>query len=159
MPSDVNAEARGGSIRIAGSPSWVRDRSASGDVTFDGESPDVTVSTVSGRVSVSGPVFEKAKFESVTGDIRFDGSFERGGLVNFDTHSGAVDIAVTTRSPADFDIVSIAGSIVNNLTKTSPSPGRYGRGEELQTTSGDGGTRVEVRSFKGTVTLRTAKAR
>jgi hypothetical protein len=152
-PADVNAEAIDGSITITGSPGWVRAKSASGNVTLDGSSPDVTISTVSGKIDVDGTKFEKAKFESVTGSIRFAGSFQRGGLVNFDSHSGSIEIGMPRGSPADFDIVSISGSIANKLTKGRPVPGRYGRGAELTTASGDGGTRVVVRSFKGPVTL------
>ena len=152
-PADVNAEAIDGSITIIGSPAWVRAKSASGDVSLDGSSPDVTISTVSGRIDVDGTKFEKAKFESVTGSIRFAGSFQRGGLVNFDSHSGSIEIGIPAGSPADFDVVSIAGAIANKLTKSRPVPGRYGRGAELTTSSGDGGTRVVVRSFKGPVTL------
>ena len=153
-PTDVNAEAIDGSIRINGSPAWARAKSASGDVSLDGTSSDVTLSTVSGKIQVKGARFEKAKFESVTGDIRFDGSFERGGLVNFDSHSGAIDLAVTRTSPGDFDIVSIAGTITNKLNSKRPATGRYGRGAELATSSGDGGVQIIVRSFKGPVTLR-----
>jgi len=152
-PADVNAEAIDGSITITGSPGWVRAKSASGSVTLDGSSPDVTISTVSGKIDVDGTRFEKARFESVTGSIRFAGSFQRGGLVNFDSHSGSIEIGMPKGSPADFDIVSIAGSIANKLTKGRPVAGRYGRGAELTTASGDGGTRVVVRSFKGPVTL------
>ena len=152
-PADVNAEAIDGSITIIGSPAWVRAKSASGDVSLDGSSPDVTISTVSGRIDVDGTRFEKAKFESVTGSIRFAGSFQRGGLVNFDSHSGSIEIGIPAGSPADFDVVSIAGAISNKLTRSRPVPGRYGRGAELTTSSGDGGTRVVVRSFKGPVTL------
>ena len=152
-PADVNAEAIDGSIAIVGSPAWVRAKSASGNVSLDGSSEDVTISTVSGKIDVDGTRFEKAKFESVTGRIRFAGSFQRGGLVNFDSHSGSIEIGVPAGSPADFDIVSIAGSIANKLTKGRPVAGRYGRGAELVTSSGDGGTRVVVRSFKGPVTL------
>jgi len=152
-PADVNAEAIDGSITIIGSPAWVRAKSASGDVSLDGSSPDVTISTVSGRIDVDGTKFEKAKFESVTGSIRFAGSFQRGGLVNFDSHSGSIEIGIPAGSPADFDVVSIAGAISNKLTRSRPVPGRYGRGAELTTSSGDGGTRVVVRSFKGPVTL------
>ena len=152
-PADVNAEAIDGSITIVGSPAWIRAKSASGNVSIDGSSPDVTVATVSGKIDVNGSRFEKAKFESVTGSIRFAGSFDRGGLVNFDTHSGSIDISMPAGSPADFDVVSIAGSVANKLTKSKPLPGRYGRGAELTTSSGDGGTRVVVRSFKGPVTL------
>ena len=152
-PADVNAEAIDGSITITGSPTWVRAKSASGNVILEGSSPDVTVSTVSGKIDIDGTKFEKAKFESVTGSIRFTGSFERGGLVNFDTHSGSIEIGMPAGSPADFDIVSIAGSIANKLTSSRPLPGRYGRGAELMASSANGGTRIVVRSFKGPVTL------
>lgn len=152
-PSDVNAEAIDGSITIVGSPPWVRARSASGDVTLDGSSADVTLSTVSGKIGADGTRYEKAKFESVTGSIRFTGSFQRGGLVNFDTHSGLIEIGVPAGSPADFDVVSIAGKITNKLTSKRPGPGRYGRGAELVASSGDGGVRVTIRSFKGSVVL------
>ena len=156
-PTDVNAEAIDGSIRINGSPSWIRAKSASGDVSLDGNSPDVTLSTVSGKILVKGSQFEKAKFESVTGDIRFDGSFERGGLVNFDSHSGAIDLGIVSNSSADLDVVSIAGTILNKLTSKKPATGRYGRGAELATSTGEGGIQVVVRSFKGPVTLRSVK--
>ena len=152
-PADVNAEAIDGSITIVGSPSWVRAKSASGNVSLDGSSSDVTISTVSGKIDVDGTRYEKAKFESVTGDIRFAGSFDRGGLVNFDTHSGTIEVGIPAGNGADFEVASIAGKISNRLTSTRPVAGRYGRGAELNTSSGDGGTRVVIRSFKGPVTL------
>jgi len=152
-PADVNAEAIDGSIKIVGNPVWIRAKSASGDVSFDGSSSDVTMSTVSGNIDADGTQFEKAKFESVTGKIRFAGSFARGGQVNFDSHSGSIEIGLPAGAPADFDITSIAGTIANKLTSSRPLPGRYGRGSELITSSGSGGTRVTVRSFKGPVVL------
>jgi hypothetical protein len=152
-PADLNAEAIDGSITIVGSPAWVRAKSASGNVSLDGSSSDVTISTVSGQIDVDGTKFEKAKFESITGSIRFAGSFQRGGLVNFDTHSGSIEIGIPAGSPADFDIISIAGNITNKLSSGKPIPGRYNRGAELSTVSGPGGVRVVVRSFKGTVAL------
>jgi hypothetical protein len=154
-PSALSAEAIDGSIRITGSPAWVRAKSASGNVVFDGKSADVTLSTVSGKIDVKGARFEKTKFESVTGDIKFSGSFERGGLSTFDTHSGTIDLGVS--GGADFEVISIAGTIANKLTSSRPIAGRYGRGSELVTASGEGGTRVVVRSFKGPVLLHSAK--
>ena len=152
-PADLNAEAIDGAIKVTGSPGWIRAKSASGDVTFTGSCADVTLSTVSGKIDAGGAAFEKAKFETVIGDIRFAGSFRRGGLVNFDTHSGTIEVGLTQGSPADFDIVSMSGVISNKLTSTKPMKGRYGRGAELGTSSGGGGTRVVVRSFKGPISL------
>lgn len=152
-PADVNAEAIDGSITIIGSPAWVRAKSASGDVMLAGSSSDVTVSTVSGKIDANGTQYEKAKFETVTGSIRFAGSFRRGGLINFDTHSGSIDVGIPVGNGADFEVASIAGKISNKLTSSKPTAGRYGRGAELNTTSANGGTRVVIRSFKGPVTL------
>ena len=155
-PSEVNAEAIDGDIHIIGSPPWVRAKSASGAVTFQGSSADASFSTVSGAVKISGGVFERAKLETVTGDIGFSGTFQRGGAFDFDTHSGAIDIAIPAKASATFSVVSIAGKIVNNLSKTIPIAGRFGRGAELTTDAGTGGPTVSVRTFKGQVTLRRA---
>ena len=150
-PTDLSAEAIDGSITISGSPAWVRAKSASGDVTFMGSTSDITASTVSGKVEITGKQFEKAKFETVTGAIRFRGVFERGGLATFDSHSGSIEIGMPINAGADIDAVSIAGSISNKLSSKQPVPGRYGRGAELGTSVGEGGTRLVVRSFKGPV--------
>ncbi len=152
-PADVNAEAIDGSIRIVGSPNWVRAKSASGNVSLDGSSSDAAITTVSGRIDADGARFEKARFETITGTIRFAGSFMRGGLAAFESHSGSIEIAIPAGSPADFDVLSISGKITNNLTSSRTVSGRYGRGSELVTSSGNGGVRVTVRSFKGPVTL------
>jgi hypothetical protein len=156
-PADVNAEAIDGSITINGSPDWVRAKSASGNVTFTGSSGDITATTVSGRISINGRQFEKAKFESVTGDIRFAGAIERSGLATFDSHSGAVTIALPLKGQADLDAVSIAGSITNRFSRTPARAGRYGRGAELVTEANGGGGRVVVRSFKGPVVFDVMK--
>jgi hypothetical protein len=155
-PRELNAEAIDGDIHIVASTPWVRAKSASGNVTFQGSSADASFSTVSGAVKVGGGTFERAKLETVTGDIGFSGNFERGGAFDFDTHSGAIDITMPDRAGASFTVVSIAGKIQNNLSKTSPVSGRFGRGQELNTDVNGGGPQVSVRTFKGPVTLRRA---
>jgi DUF4097 and DUF4098 domain-containing protein YvlB len=155
-PRELNAEAIDGDIHIVGSPPWVRAKSASGSVTFQGSSSDASFSTVSGPLKIVGGTLERARFETVTGDIAFSGKFERGGAFDFDTHSGAIDIAIPDRAGASFSVVSIAGKIANGLSKNSPIAGRFGRGEELTMDAGGGGPRVSVRTFKGPVTLRRA---
>lgn len=156
-PADMNAEAMDGNINVTGSPGWIRAKSASGNVQLRGSSSDATLSTVSGGVIVSGGAFEKAKFESVTGPIRFEGSFARGGSIIFDSHSGQIDVAIPRLNSADLEILTIAGKIQNTLTGKRASPGRYGRGAELKTANNDGGAQVTIRSFKGDVNLRAAK--
>ena len=129
----------------------------------NGSSPDVAISTVSGAIVINSIAatengkFERAKIESVTGAIHFNGDIERGASVTFDTHSGPTEIAIPRKTGADFDIASITGTISNDLNYSTPVKGRYGRGSELIMTNSAGGARITIRSFKGPVNLRIAK--
>lgn len=154
-PRELNAEAIDGDIHIAGSPPWLRAKSATGVITFRGASSDVSLSTVSGAVKVEGGVFERVKVETVTGNISFAGQLDRGTL-DFDTHSGTIDIATPENTNATFGVVTIAGTIDNRLSKARPFAGRFGRGQELTFETGAGRGKVTVRTFKGPVTLRRA---
>lgn len=153
-PRELNAEAIDGDIHINATTPWVRAKSATGTIVFQGASADAAFTTVSGPVKVTGGVFERTKIETVTGPVAFSGHLDRSGAFDFDTHSGAIDIAIPDRTAASFSVVSIAGKIANSLTKTAPVAGRFGRGSELTTQTREGGAKVTVRTFKGMVTLR-----
>ena len=158
-PHELNAEAIDGDIHITGSPAWVRAKSASGAITLQGASPDAGLSTVSGPIKVDGGtgLFERTKIETVTGNISFAGRLDRSGAFDFDSHSGSIDIAIPEKTGASFSVVTIAGSITNNLSRKTPISGRFGRGAELSSEESGGGAKVSVRTFKGPVTLRRAK--
>jgi hypothetical protein len=153
-PRELNAEAMDGDIEIAGSPAWLRAKTASGAITVKGTADDAGLSTVSGAIAVTGGRITRGRFESVTGDVRFDGDFDRGGSFTFDTHSGAVTLALPPTVAADFDLTSIAGVVANALSPAQPVAGRGMRGNELHFATDPGGARVTVRTFKGTITLR-----
>jgi putative adhesin len=153
-PHELNAEAIDGDIHINGSPAWVRAKSASGAITFHGGSPDAAFSTVSGTIKVDGGVFERTKIETVTGDIDFSARLDRSGSFDFDSHSGTVTIGFPDRTNASLSIVTIAGTVTNNVSDKRPAPGRFGRGAELITDLSGGGAKVTVRTFKGAVVLR-----
>ena len=143
-----------------GSGPWVRAKSATGAITMQGASSDAGFSTVSGPIKIDGgsgegaSVFERTKIETVTGNINFAGNLDRSGTFDFDTHSGSIDIAIPDKTNASFSAVAIAGTIKNGVSRTAPIVGRFGRGSELTTDTGDGGAKVSVRTFKGAVTLR-----
>ncbi len=155
-PRELNAEAIDGDIHIAGSPPWLRAKSATGAITLRGASADAALSTVSGAIRVDGGLFERTKIETVTGNITFAGQLDRSGAFDFDTHGGTVDIAIPEKTNASFSVVTIAGKIDNRLSRTRPFAGRFGRGEELTMEAGAGGAKVNVRTFKGPVTIRRA---
>ena len=121
--------------------------------------PVYQVGRTSGPIKVDGGtgVFERTKLETVSGNISFAGRLDRSGAFDFDSHSGSIDIAIPDKTSATFSVVTIAGTITNDLSRKSPIPGRFGRGAELSSEESGGGARVSVRTFKGPVTLRRTK--
>jgi hypothetical protein len=152
-PRELNVESMDGSVTVEGSPGWVRLKTAAGDIAMQGGSPDAAFNTVSGTIRVSGGPVDRARFESVTGAITFDGAVEKGGSLSFDSHSGAVDIQLRADASLEVDAVTVAGTIENRLTSRRAVPGREGRGQEFGTSLGAGEGRLIVRTFKGTIRL------
>jgi DUF4097 and DUF4098 domain-containing protein YvlB len=142
-----------GDIEVTGSVTWLRAKTAGGTITLRGDGRDVALSSVSGGVTASG-TYERGRFESVTGDIRFDGGVEPGGALTFDSHSGAVELRVPRTLGADYDISTISGTIQNELTAARPVAASDMRGRELGLSTGGGGAQITIRTFKGTVALR-----
>jgi hypothetical protein len=152
-PRELNVESMDGAIAVDGSPGWVRLKTAAGDITMKGGSPDAAFNTVSGTIRVSGGPLDRARFESVTGAITFDGEVAKGASLSFDSHSGAVDVQLGASASLEVDAVTVAGAIENRLTARRPVPGREGRGQEFGTSLGRGEGRLVVRTFKGTIRL------
>ncbi len=155
-PRELIIESMDGSVQFNGVADYARIKTATGDINLQAHGDDYSVTTVSGNITVTPQTdwaYQRARFESVTGAITFAGDIARGGDVRFDSHSGAIELRLPYRVNAEFDFVTITGAIENNLTNHRPAVGREGRGMELGVSSGMGGARVQVRSFKGNVKL------
>ena len=155
-PRELLIESMDGAVTVDGTAGYARIKTATGDITVLGRAEDLLATTVSGSITVSGGEVERGRFESVTGPIVFASDIRRGGEARFDTHSGAIELRLARRADVEIDAASVTGQIENGWTSTRPIAGREGRGMELGTSSGMGGTRVSIRSFKGNVRL-TAK--
>ena len=154
-PRELIIESMDGGVTVNGSPEFARVKTATGDITLQGGGEDVTLTTVSGSIRASDGTLQRSRFESVTGPIVFAGDLARGGDAKFDTHSGAIELRLARRANAEIDAESITGSIENAWSNARPSVGREGRGMELGISSGMGGARVSIRSFKGSIKLAT----
>ncbi len=159
-PQDVTAETMQGDVEIAGGTRRARVKTVSGQVLLRGASADLGATTLSGSIVVraagwqrGGTGVQRGKFESVTGDVRFDGELGRGGVVELESQSGKIEIRVPATTVADFDALTIAGTITNTLNRETPR-GRPGEsGQALRFSTGVGGSQVTARSFRGAILL------
>jgi len=159
-PQDVTAETMDGAVEVAGGTARARVRTVSGDILLRGASQDLGASTLTGRIVVraagwqrGGTGVQRGKFESVTGPVRFEGELGRGGVVEVESQSGTIEVRVPASAVADFDVLTIGGTITNHLGDAHPKPRAAGTGQELRFSTGTGGAQVTARSFKGSILL------
>ena len=141
-----------GDISVSGRPRWLRAKSGTGKVVFDGSVQDVALSSISGSIR-SSTRFERGRFESVSGDIYLEGPLARGATAEVDNHRGAVTMRLAHDASAAFTVFTVSGRILNELSADRPRQSNR-TGAELSFSRADAAARVTVRTFAGPVALR-----
>jgi hypothetical protein len=154
-PREVFAESMAGAVRVAADTRTVRAKSASGDIAVAGVIADVIATSVSGRVSAEGGAFERGRFETVDGDILYDGAIPRGSWLDFISHSGAVELVVPRATSGDFALTLFEGGFEDRFGVRPQYGGNKLKGQQVSFAIGDGGAHVTVRNFKGRTVLRS----
>ena len=140
----VYAETAGGRIDIDLAAKMIRAKSVDGDIDIRRARGFVEVSTVSGDIALEGQWLSQGEVRSVSGNILFAGSFDRGAWsFAFETHGGLIELRVPTDLVADFDVRTLKGRFENALGPSTSGSFRMGTG----------GPRIRVTSFKGQVRL------
>ncbi len=153
-PREVIAESMGGSIDITADTRTARATTASGDIAVRGAITDVSARTVSGDLVVEGSGFERGRFESVEGDIRYAGEIGRASWLDFVNHSGAVEFILSPSVSAEFVVSTFEGGLDDRYGVRAQTSSSKLKGREISFTIGPGGGQVAVRNFKGQVVLR-----
>ena len=153
-PKQLYAESMGGEVSITGESASIRAKTGQGPITFRGSGEDVTLVTVGGKITVSGPRLTRGHFESVTGDIIFDGVLEPGSSVGFQTHSGRVELTLPRDAGADCVVTTIKGELQVDFDVPEALERDGARGPEKEFTIGDGGAQVKIQTFDGAVAIR-----
>ena len=92
--------------------------------------------------------------ESISGDIKFNGTLKPAGRVTFDTHGGDITAVFTKETRADLTADAPSGSVLGTEFKRLPGKGAYSAGVPR----GVLGSTIRpsdliLRSFKGKVTV------
>ena len=151
--TDYAIESMTGDIQVTGSPAYLRTKSASGRITWSGTSEDVALSTVSGAIVASTGVVTRARFESVTGPVRYTGGIVRGGTLTLDSHSGDVSAAISRLATAEHEVDAPVSDVLG--TRTARNTGDTRRVPITRTIGQESfpSARITLRSFKGRATV------
>jgi DUF4097 and DUF4098 domain-containing protein YvlB len=151
---DVSLQSVNGPIELTKATGRVHAEAVNGTVTVRDASGELEASTVNGKLLVTGGSFERAKLESVSGEVRFEAGLSARATLSVESVSGTVDLFLPAGLGAEFSVSTFSGDIVNELGPAAEKTSKWTPGKELTFTSGSGGARITVETLSGAVNIR-----
>jgi len=153
--ADIDAETVSGDVEVEGSNEDLEAKleSVSGDVASDSMSGEIKAGSVSGDIDITDGDFDRARLESVNGDITFAAALRSDGKLDVETVNGTVDVMFVGDVSADFDIETFNGRIKNCFGPEAERTSKYAPGWELSFTEGSGDGRVTIATLNGGLRL------
>jgi hypothetical protein len=90
----------------------------------------------------------------MAGDISWEGPFGASGRYQFATHDGDIDVTLPASPDASFFVRSFEGAFRSAVP--IDAPGAAGRRKRFRFALGSGAARVDLETFRGTISLRPA---
>jgi DUF4097 and DUF4098 domain-containing protein YvlB len=146
----VSGDVRG--HRLSGE---VRAQSVSGDVELEDVNGDVRIESTSGEISLTRVTSKDVDATTVSGEVTYQGSIDRGGRYEFHSHSGDIRLEVPSDLSARFAIETFSGSLDSGGFPITLQPGeRTGRRpRRFEFTIGGGDAKITAESFSGDIVL------
>jgi hypothetical protein len=150
----ASIETLDGNAELAVTADIGRARTASGTIVVRGIIQNLDASTVSGPllVGMEGHV-ATVRLETVSSEIAFKGALVPDGRLSAQTHGGDVELRLPASLGAQWNLVSYGKGFINEVVPASQVAKGAQKGE-WHFTTGTGGAMVDVRTFKGTITLK-----
>ena len=145
------AESMEGNLSASGPIDVVRLKGGGGTITIRGARGDIQATTVGGAIVAMDGAVVRARLETVSGTISYDGSVDPRGTLESVTHSGDVTLRLPPEISAEFDLESFDGAVFFGLA--SKGAEKPFRGKPMSFVTGEGGSQVTVRSFKGEIRI------
>ena len=177
VKGDVEAENVHGDIRLTDISGLTRIESVSGDIVASRLTGDIHIDAMSGRVEVTGADGEitvdntsgpttltdirssAVRIESVSGQVRYQGTIERTGRYDFESHSGNITLTLPPSAGALLELSTYTGSLDTDFPITLQRTASGREEKQLQFRLGTGDARISAESFSGNITITRGTAR
>jgi hypothetical protein len=154
-PREIYAETMGGQISLDATTAAARLKTASGSVKVSGNVSDLTAVTVSGPINVAGLTYQRARIESVDGDIRYAGGLPKGSALELSNHAGNIELMLPRNVAGQFALSLYSGELTDEFGVAAKMYNPKTKTRELKFSMGTkSDAQLTLRSFKGRVMLR-----
>ena len=153
--ANVHAGTVSGDVQVRGKGknTETRGTTVSGDVILYGMAGEVSAESVSGDVVIEGGSFDRAKFNTVNGDIEFEAELRSDGRLSAETVNGEVDLQFEGDVSGRFDVDTFNGDIDNCFGPEPERTSKYAPGQELSFQEGSGDARINVSTMNGDISI------
>jgi DUF4097 and DUF4098 domain-containing protein YvlB len=147
----VSASSVEGEVHVRGASGRVTCSSVNGGVHIEKTTGPVAASSVNGEIVLDGVDSKEVDASTINGTVRYDGVIKDGGSYRFSTHNGDVSVAVPEQADATISVATFSGDFSSEF-KIQLQETRHGK--RFNFTLGNGGARIELESFQGSIRLR-----
>jgi DUF4097 and DUF4098 domain-containing protein YvlB len=158
LSGETWVETVGGSITVADASGHLDVHSLGGDVEIDRPAGHVEASTITGNLEFLDPTSTKIRGATTSGHILYQGDFMPGGEYTLSAYSGDMEIFCPASASVEIHAQSVKGRLDNGVDVIRSQHEAIPRGGiGLLGTHNQGKARLDLRSYSGTIRLRTLR--
>ena len=153
IASQLNLTSVSGDVRAEECDGQARVSTVSGEIELRLKSDKVVVDSVSGDVEVELDEFTRLHATVVSGDLEIEGQLGPSGDIEMSSVSGDIDLVLRGELNARMNVeTGPGGDITNNLTDDAVNT-KFPAASNLDIQSGDGSSRINIRTVSGDINL------
>jgi DUF4097 and DUF4098 domain-containing protein YvlB len=154
--ADVEAKTVSGDVTLhgEGKPAELHLTTISGSIRLERGAGDVEANTTSGEINMQVDSGRSVRMRTISGDLVFRGSLTKDADVDAQTVSGDVKLHAKPETAYEYEVTTFSGDIDNCFNVKSERTSRYGPGQRLSGSLGQGsGGHVRIKTMSGDVNL------
>jgi hypothetical protein len=158
LTGETWVESVGGTITVVDPSGHLDVHSVGGDVEIDRPAGHVEASSINGNLKFVDPTSTKIRGTTTSGRIIYEGDFAPGGEYVLSAYSGDMDILCPASASFEVRAQSVKGHVDNGVDVIRNQHDATPRGAiGLVGTHNAGKARLDLRSYSGTIRLRTVR--
>jgi DUF4097 and DUF4098 domain-containing protein YvlB len=147
----LEVESVSGDVKFRGQAPRTSVETVSGEIDVQGIAGEIRLSTVSGDTELQGGEVDRARFETVSGDLRIELQVTAGGRLNAQSMSGDVQLTLPAAQQAEFTAQTYSGDIDSDFG--APGHDARGPGKTFSFREGGNGASIRIESFSGDISI------
>lgn len=146
----LDLDSVSGEINVTGARGRVVADNVNSGIRMSDITGNVTAGSVNGEIQLIGIEADDVEAETTNGHIQYEGSLRDGGRYNFSTHNGGIRVTIPEGVGVDVNVSTHSGEVEADFPVQVRGALQQG---ELSFVIGDGGARLDLEAFNGTIRL------